>query len=280
MPIAFPCKKALITGASSGLGAEFARQLADRGVAVVLVARSSDKLESLAEGIHSRGGQAQVITCDLQQHSERKRLKKLFEMPAGSQPGAGIDLLVNNAGFGKVGNFHELSLDDNLGQVELNVAAVVELSHYAAKAFASRRRGAIINIASTASFNPIPLFATYAATKSFVRDFSEALREELLPYHVRVAVVCPGPTDTAFFQVAGDAGFIDNNPMPVHQVVSDVLKAFEAGENVIVPGALNKAHSLAANLIPRRLSMLLAREFMAGDKGKVASLLKRVRHGR
>lgn len=244
-------KKALVTGASAGLGREFALQIAKQGTDVVLVARRQDKLQELADEIRTLGVMAETISCDLQKASDRARLKTVIE-------NTGVDLLVNNAGFGKVGSFCEIPLEHHLGQVELNITALVELTYYAVPVFKSRGFGTIVNIASTASFIAMPNFAVYAASKKFVRDFTEALAFELKGTGVKACAVCPGPTETEFFEVAGSGDRLKIGMMKSPEAVSQALAGIARGETRIVLGASNKALALASRVFPDRLSMNIA----------------------
>ncbi|MGH9799574.1 MAG: SDR family NAD(P)-dependent oxidoreductase, partial [Blastocatellia bacterium] len=192
-------KTALITGASYGIGEAFARRLAADGVNLVLTARSVDRLEILAEELRSQFKiVVTVIQSDLAQASD---WQKLFDETEGR--GQQVDLLINNAGFGAVGDFADLPLDRQLEMIQVNVSALVALSHLFVQPMLRRRDGAIIQLASTASFQGVPYFATYSGTKSFILTFSEALWAECQPFGVRVLAVCPGPTGTNFQAVAG-----------------------------------------------------------------------------
>lgn len=255
---------ALITGASAGLGQEFARALAARGVNLVLVARRRDRLEALASELQSNGVKVVVEPCDLADPSDRRRLAALF-------PRHQVDLLINNAGYGKIGAFSETSVEDAMGQVELNIAALTELSHHAVNHFQKARHGAIINIASTAAFVPIPYFSVYAATKSYVRDFSESLAHEVEEKGIRVATVFPGPTETEFFDRAAAPGTAQSQSfgplgrMSAKDCVNIALAEFEQGRNRIVTGVANRAAVLASAVVPRRIAMVLAKKVARGD---------------
>jgi short-subunit dehydrogenase len=255
MPIA-NLKKALITGASAGLGAEFARQLAAKGTALVLVARREAALEEVAKEARAFGVDVEVVVCDLENPQERGRLANSIAL-------RGVDLLVNNAGWGKLGPFVESDVEDALSQVELNVKALVELSLAAAKEFSRRGRGGIINVASTAAFSPLPWFAVYGATKSFVRDFSHALAVELEPMGVRVTSVNPGPTRTEFFQRSGRHGLFEKQLMKASDCVREALKGFEQGQRDVTTGLSNKLLALLAGLTPRSLSLVFMKAYMS-----------------
>lgn len=251
---------ALITGASRGIGEAFARNLAARDKDLVLVARSEDKLESLAlELAHRHSVRVQTIAADLARddsatdlHAETERL------------GLTVDLLINNAGFAKAGAFSELSFEVQADMVRLNVNTLVELTRLYLPSMRERRLGGIINVASTAAFQPVPYMSVYGATKAFVLSFSEAISEEVARDGVTVMALCPGATSTGFQETAG--AWIDQRasmPSP-DEVVADGLRAFERRRHRFVPGLANRLMSLAARLGPRSLILhLTAREVNA-----------------
>lgn len=244
----FPYRKVMITGASSGLGVEFARQIAQKGANVILVARRAEKLEAIAAEIRASGKQARVVVGDLFMEETRVKLAQIMAED-------GVDLLVNNAGFGLVGNFAQAPLQECGNMVDLNMRALVELSHAALNVFSKNKyEAAILNVASTAAFMPIPGMAEYAATKSFVLAFSQALNEEVKHLGVRVAAVCPGPTETEFFQRAGANGYkVKDSPlglMSAEECVAIALRKFEAGCVVIPTGVLNCLYRLVSAVIP------------------------------
>src|SRR5258708_2983332 len=196
----------LITGASSGIGEVFARKLAARGNNLLLVARSEDKLINLCNELgRSKSIRAQYVALDL---SERDAPARLFG--EAQNRGLEIDFLINNAGFGSMGEFTKLDLDHELNMIDLNVRSLVELTHRFLVPMRERKRGSIINVASTAGFQAVPFMATYAATKAFVLSFSEALAEENRPFGIKIMALCPGLTETSFFEAAG----IDRPPIP------------------------------------------------------------------
>lgn len=235
---------AVVTGASAGLGVEFARQLAKSGIRQVLVARRKDRLESLAEEI----GNSRAVQLDL---SEAGAAERLMEDVASH--GEQIELLVNNAGFGLTGRFAELDAGRQRQMIDLNCGALVELAHAVLPGMKERGGGAILNVASTAAFQPGPGMAVYFATKAFVLSFSEALHEEVKRYGIRVSALCPGPTATEFGQVAG---FTPSNassklaaaPGPV---VSAGLHGIRHNRAIVVPGVMNKMTSQAHRFLPR-----------------------------
>jgi uncharacterized protein len=220
---------ALVTGASSGIGAEFAKQLSARGYEVVLVARRVDRLEQLASQLQ---GPAHVIPCDLaaEAQSLAGRVADL---------GLQIDVLVNNAGFGTHGCFTDIDAERDAEQVRLNCEAVVRLTHAFLPGMFARRRGGVITVASTAGMQPIPYEATYSASKAFARTFSDALNGELRGTGVRALCVNPGPVPTEWQQVAGyEADHLPPVPGKIRadQVVRESLRAFERGRRTIIRG--------------------------------------------
>lgn len=240
-------KMTLITGASSGIGEAFARRLAARGDGLLLVARSEDKLLSLCNELgRARGVNCQHVALDLTEESACARL-----VEETRRRGIEIETLINNAGFGSMGEFTSLNLPRELNMVDLNVRALVELTHSFLAGMRERGRGTIINVASTAAFQPVPLMATYAATKAFVLSFSEALWEENRARGVKVLALCPGVTETNFFA----AGKMDRPPMrsvqTPEQVVSTALGALEAGRSHVISGWRNYALAESQRLLPR-----------------------------
>jgi len=185
----------VVTGASSGIGAEFARQLAGAGLAVVAVARRQGLLEALAGEIHDKGGRCEVLAADLTDASDRMRVGEVIAQPD-------VAMLVNNAGASTHGEFLQVPWSLAGTMVTLNVAAVVELSRWAADAFAARGRGAILNVSSTAAFKPMAGLVVYGATKAFVKEFSLGLRLEVAARGVDVCVVFPGPVRTPMIESA------------------------------------------------------------------------------
>jgi short-subunit dehydrogenase len=243
---------ALVTGASSGIGAEFARALAARGSDVVLVARSGDRLAALASEVSAKHGvRAEVIAADLSDPAAPDAI--VAELAARSIE---IDTLINNAGFGTHGEFAELDAKRERNEVFVNVFAPVALTRALVPGMVVRKRGAIVNVASTAAFQPVPYMATYGATKAFVLSFGEALAEELRPHGVRVVVLCPGQTDTAFFDGIDEARV--GKARTVEQVVATALRALERGNVVAVDGLANYVLANASRMAPRRVVARIA----------------------
>lgn len=256
-------RRALVTGASAGLGEEFARQLAGRGTDLVLVARREDALERVARPLRLAGRDVEVLTADLATAAGREAVvARLVDEDAP------VDMLVNNAGFGDYGPVAEQDPAVLERMVEVNVVAVQQLAHAAARTMGPRGRGGIINLASTAAFQPDPHGAVYGATKTWVLSFSQALTEELRDTGVRVTAVCPGITATEFQQVAEIGIPIpDAAVMAAEQVVRIALDGFTRGRAVVVTGATNVVTAHLSALLPdavtRRVSGLLHDRFTA-----------------
>jgi short-subunit dehydrogenase len=240
----------LITGASSGIGECFARALAARGRNLVLVARSKEKLESLAAELSAAHGiAAQPMVFDLADSGAAGRLAEALR-----ERQLKIDLLVNNAGFGGRGRFWELPLERQSEMIRLNVLALTELTYLLLPEMLKEGRGAIINVSSTSSFQPIPFTATYAASKAFVTSFSEALREELRRSGIIVVTLCPGGTQTNFFRASGyGRPKLPGGIQPPEEVVVAALKALESGGGLVVPRLLNKLGVAVQRIAPRSL---------------------------
>ena len=240
----------LITGASSGIGEAFARRLARDGHNLFLVARSEDKLKELCDELAAEHKiSAKYFSADL---IDVDSDVAVFEET--KKQGLEIDWLINNAGFGSMGDFAELDLERELEMIELNITAVVALTHHFLKGMRERKKGTIINVSSGASFQPIPFFATYAATKAFVSSFSEAIAEENRPFGVRIMALCPGTTDTGFFEASGIKDPIKIKGVQTSdQVVEAALRGLERGNHKTVSGWTNYFVASIVNLLPNSL---------------------------
>lgn len=245
---------ALVTGASGGLGEEFARQLAKQGADLVLVARSKEKLERLANELRQDAGvKVTVVPADLSLSDAVERLASEIK-----NRGLKINLLINNAGLGVFENFIESSLAKQTNQVDVNVRAVVALTHAFVPEMIALRRGGLINIASTAGFQPLPGAAVYAASKAFVLLFSEALSLELEKTGVRVLVACPGPVATQFFADMKPRLGANEMDQP-RPIVTEIFRAFERRKRVVYPGKVTgRLSTWGARLMPRNLIVRLA----------------------
>ena len=244
--VTFPFTSALVTGASSGIGEVMAGMLADAGVPTVAVARRADRLASLAE--HHPG--IEVLVADLATEAGQATVvDRITERP--------VDLVVNNAGFGTSGDFHELDPDRLAEEIEVNVAALTRLSHAALSVMQPRRRGWLLNVSSFASFQPAPRLAVYADTKAYVTSLSESLHEEAKPSGVHVTALCPGLTHTEFQRVSNTQHYSNDYPSIAWTSVDDVVRtglgAVVVNKALAVPGAQYKVMSAVTNMTPRWL---------------------------
>lgn len=251
-----PIRRALVTGASAGLGEEFARQLAERGVDLVLVARREGVLEELASELRAAAAvDVEVLAADLTDDAGLTRVEAV--LADGERP---VDLLVNNAGFGVYGPFVEQDANELARMLDLNCAALTRLAAAAMPGLRMRGSGGIINVGSLAGFMPGPGAAAYHASKAYVRSFSEALHEEARPHGVRVTLLAPGVTATEFQPRAGLS--TDGLPAPLLADATSVVRAglegFTQGRAVVVPGALNRLAATSAGLGPSRVAATVA----------------------
>lgn len=255
---------ALITGASSGIGEAFARLLAAQGTDLVLVARSEAKLHLLSEELaETYGIRAEVIAADLSATGAARQVQEDV-----TRRGLSIDLLVNNAGFGSYGLFDALPLEREAQEIALNVTALVELTHLFLPEMLAKKFGAIINVASTAAFQPVPYMAVYAATKSFVLSFSEALWAECRSRGVRVLAFCPGPVDTGFAAVSGSN--LTSNGTTAATVAAAAVAALARGRSHVVPGGINYWLSMSSRFAPRSLVAKIGERKMRPSKQDAA----------
>jgi short-subunit dehydrogenase len=242
----------LVTGASAGIGEEFARQLARRGHAVTAVARRLDRLEALAAETMSAGGTIEPLAADLETSRGRTTVARRLKSQAPW-------ILVNNAGFGTRGRIAELDSAREQAEVQLNVVATHELSLAVIPGLVKEGTGGIINVASTAAFQPLPYMATYAATKGFILYFTEALGDELRGAGVRAMALCPGPVHTEFHDVAGTNDYLHLvGGMSAQRCVAIGLRAFDRSQRICIPGKINavlaQGPRLAPRLVVRRIS--------------------------
>ena len=248
---------AIVTGASSGIGAELARGLARRGHSVGLVARRRDRLEELAKEL-SADVRAEVLEADLGDAGSRDGLARQID-------GLGLDVAVlcNNAGFGTYDDFTDLDRERELEEVRTNVEAVVDLTGRYLPGMVERGRGAVLNTASTAAFQPLPGNATYAASKAFVLLFSEALHTEVRDKGVTATALCPGPVKTEFQEVADADDFAGKLPKPLwvapEQVAEQALKGLERGARVVTPGIGNRVSGAVSRATPNAVLLRVLR---------------------
>ena len=251
---------ALITGASSGLGEQFAYALARENYDLVLTARREDRLAAVAGRARTAGaGNVRIIAADL---SARETPARLWQRLADEA--VQVDYLVNNAGFGTTGWFYKLPIDRELEEIELNVTSLVAMTRLFLPAMVDRKRGTIINVGSTAGFQPTPYMATYGATKAFVLSFSEAVAAEVRGTGVTVMALCPGPVPTEFQKTAK----IERMRLPAfvwtdaQRVVSEGIAAAASGRSVCVAGVFNAAMVIASKFTPRALTTFISAAVM------------------
>jgi uncharacterized protein len=247
---------ALVTGASSGIGEQFAYALAGEGYTLALTARRKDRLDTVATEARRRGApEVKIFAADL---SRRDAAPSLYgDITA---VGLKIELLVNNAGFGTRDRFDHLPLERELEQIDLNITALVALTHLFLPGMIAARQGTVINVSSTAGFQSVPFMATYAATKAFVFSFSLALQYELAGTGVNVMSLCPGATHTGFQAVSGngDALVPSFAYMDAQTVVAQALRAAKKKRAICINGVMNSVTAEVQRIIPRRLVARLA----------------------
>ena len=240
---------ALVTGASAGIGWALAEQLAAGGANLVLTARRHERLEQLASQTRRRHAVAvEIFHADLERPSAPESIFAFTQQRA-----IAVDLLVNNAGFGAYGEFYKIDLARQLGMIQVNVTAVVHLTHLYLRPMIERRCGDILIVASTAAFQGVPYITTYAATKGFDLLFAEALAEEVRTYGVRVCALCPGSTATEFHQIAGQPEHTVRLQESAEKVARVGLKALARGKSYVISGVGNYMGVHGQRLAPRRL---------------------------
>jgi len=252
----YPFTSALVTGASSGIGAEIARLLGEAGVPTVLVARRGDRLREIAD----RYDGFEVLEADL--GTAKGQSVTAERIMSDDQP---VDLVVNNAGFGTSGVFHELDVERLAGEVELNVKALTVLSHAALSAMVPRGRGYLMNVSSVASFQASPGLGVYAATKAYVTSLTEALHSEVKDAGVHVTALCPGLTKTEFQDHSNTSGLASRIPdlawTSVEQVASTGLRDVASNKTISVPGTLYKVAVTSSDLLPRSITRWVSGTF-------------------
>jgi short-subunit dehydrogenase len=261
LPPPAPSSTSLVTGASAGIGADIARELASRGHGVTLVARREDRLRELASELEEKHGvRAEVLACDLSDDAARQRMVAEIDERALT-----VEVLVNNAGFGSAGLFQDLEEDTAQRMVRTNVDALHHLCSVYVPPMVRRGTGAVLNIASTAAFQPIARQATYGATKAFVLSLTEALHSDLVDTGVTATALCPGPVKTEFVDVAGMTEAASDAPSFLWMTPEDTARAgvrgLERGKRVVVPGAMNRATAISGQHTPRAMLLPMMRRF-------------------
>jgi short-subunit dehydrogenase len=264
-PFDFAATTSLVTGASSGLGAEFARHLAARGSNLVLVARSADRLAALADELRARHRvTATALPADLSLADEVSRV-------AAAAAATQIDVLVNNAGFGTFGTFAGLDADREHDEVMVNAVAVVDLTHAVLPGMLARRRGGIITVASSIAFQPSPRQAVYGATKAFALAFSEALWAETRGSGVRILALCPGPVATGFVANLGDqaaaSSSIYRHTASPPDVVKAGLRGFDRDAMTVIPGLRTRFMAQGHRFVPRAVMVRMTGKMLTPSPG-------------
>jgi uncharacterized protein len=267
LPAPAPDRTALVTGASSGIGEQLARQLAGRGQSVTLVARREDRLRALADELGATGVRAEVVPADLTDQGSRHALVEEV-----ARRRLAVSVLVNNAGFSTMGPVHESDPAREVAMVRTDVEAVAHLCSAFTPGMVERGAGAVLNVASTAAFQPLPGQAGYAASKAFVLSYTQALREELKGTGVTATALCPGPVETGFAEAARLDDDTAKGSLPklmwvsADEVAAAALHGLEAGRAVVIPGASNRVLARLSYLVPRRLLLpILARQHPSLD---------------
>lgn len=253
LPVPSSSTTCVITGSSSGIGAEIARELARRGHGVTLVARREERLRDLADELSGAHGiRAEIVAADVAEPDGRASI-----FSALSDRGLTADVVANNAGYGSGGSFQDLDMESEEKMVRLNVDALHSMCAHFVPEMVGRGRGAILNVASTVAFQPLPRQATYAATKAFVLSFTEALHADLHGTGVTATALCPGVTRTEFFDVGGMseelAGAPDFAVMDSPEVARLGVEGMDKGKRVVIPGAVNQVGAVSGRMTPRSL---------------------------
>ncbi|WCL49880.1 SDR family NAD(P)-dependent oxidoreductase [Leptospira sp. GIMC2001] len=252
-------KKAYITGASSGIGREFALQLMN-SYDLVLIARNPDQLKLLASEIQKLNDlcKVQIESLDLTKYEDLSKASNLIANDLS------LGILINNAGFGTVGEFATLDIEKEQNQIHLNINALVQLTHSALNNFKSQKSGSIVNVASIAGYLPAPFSATYAATKAFVCSFTESIHEEAKQYGIHIQSLCPGLTHSDFHQRAGidKSSFPNIMWMKAEDVVKESLKSIKKNQAVCIPGAVNQTAVGLMAMVPTGLTRRIAGQLM------------------
>lgn len=255
-------KWALITGASAGIGTAFATQLAGEGTHLVLTARRKDRLDALAEKLQKAHGiRTAVVAADLARPEAPQQIHEFTQRKKIE-----IDLLINNAGFGQYGELTKVETQRLLDMVQVNCLSVVHLTRLYLSEMVARRRGDVLILASTASFQAVPYISTYAATKAFDLLFAEGLAEEMKPHGIRVCALCPGSTESEFHTVAGQEKFSSKNQETAEKVARTGLQALAEGKSYVISGLGNYWGAQSQRLVPRRMVTRIAANMFRPEK--------------
>jgi uncharacterized protein len=240
----FKGKWALVTGGSSGIGVAMARELAGHGAKLILTARRKERLESVAAELTALGAEVRILTADL---NDPAAPQQIYDATEGA--GLPVEILINNAGLGQFGQFFSNPVEQEISQIRVNCEAVVRLSRLFVPHMVERRRGWVLVVASTASFQPIPYLNTYAATKVFDRFFAQALADEVKRFGVKVTTLCPGPTESEFFETAR-AGVFKRRVQATNEVARQAIEALARGKRTILPSWSGKISSFTVRFLP------------------------------
>ena len=241
----FNGKWALVTGASAGIGAALARELAGHGAKLILTARRRDRLEALAAELAAKGTEVRIVAADL---NDPAAPQQIYDATEGA--GLTVEILVNNAGLGQFGAFHASPVEQELSQVRVNCEAMVRLSRLFVPPMVERRRGWVLVLASTASFQPVPYLTTYAATKAFDRFFALGLAAEVARFGVKVTALCPGPTESEFFTVARAGAIRGHSVQSAEEVARLAVAALARGRRTIIPYFGGRFTALLVRFLP------------------------------
>lgn len=236
---------ALVTGASAGIGIALARELASRGAKLILTARRTERLQAMATEFAGKGTEVRTVTADL---NDPNGPQQIYDATVAA--GIQVDILINNAGLGQYGAFAESPAEQELSQVRVNCEAMVRLSRLFVPHMVERRRGWVMILASTASFQPVPYLSTYAATKAFDRFFALGLEAEVARFGVKVTALCPGPTESEFFEVARSENFMPGGRQSAKEVARLGVDALARGQRTIVPYFGGRAIALLTRFLP------------------------------
>lgn len=235
---------ALVTGASAGIGVALARELASRGAKLILTARRKERLEALAEELAARGTEARIVVADL---NDPAAPQQIYDATEGA--GVPVDILINNAGLGQFGAFYKSPIEQELSQIRVNCEAMVHLSRLFVPHMVERKLGWVLVVASTASFQPIPYLNTYAATKVFDRFFAQALTAEVAQFGIKVTTLCPGPTESEFWDISGATAF-KRRVQSSEDVARLGIDALVRGKQTIIANAQGRTTAFAVRFLP------------------------------
>lgn len=244
-PRDFANKWSVITGASAGIGVAIARELARHGAKLILTARRTDRLEALAAELRAQGREVLTVAADL---NDPAGPQKIYDATEGA--GILVDILINNAGLGQYGVFHQSPIEQELSQVRVNCEATVHLARLFLPRMVERRRGWMLVTASTASFQPVPYLSTYAATKAFDRFFALAVAQEVARHNVRVTALCPASTESEFFEVARATPFKARGIQTAEAVARLGIAGLAAGRRIVLPSLGGRVSSFGVRFFP------------------------------